>query len=103
MSLTKTLLLGLIAGGTILLGLPIGRIRRPAAGLRLFLNATAVGVLVFLIWDVLSAAWEPIDKALGDVHDDTGGLGPVLGYGVLFAAGLAAGLLGLVFYEKWMA
>ena len=30
MSLSKTLVLGLIAGGTILLGLPIGRLRRPA-------------------------------------------------------------------------
>ena len=103
MSLTRTLLLGLIAGGTILLGLPVGRLRRPAPGLRLFLNATAVGVLVFLIWDVLSAAWEPIDAALGDLHDNTGGLAPVLGYGVLFAGGLAVGLVGLVFYEKWMA
>src|SRR4051812_7915571 len=103
MSLTNTLLLGFIAGVTILLGLPVGRLRSPAPGLRLFLNATAVGVLIFLIWDVLSAAWEPIDTALGDLHDDTGGLAPVLGYGVLFAVGLAVGLLGLVFYEKWMA
>jgi ZIP family zinc transporter len=103
MGLSQTLLLGLIAGGTILLGLPVGRLRRPAPGLRLFLNATAVGVLVFLIWDVLSAAWEPIDTALGAVHDNTGGLAPVLGYGVLFAGGLAVGLVGLVFYEKWMA
>ena len=25
-------------------------------------------MLVFLTWDVLSAAWEPIDKALAAVH-----------------------------------
>jgi ZIP family zinc transporter len=30
-------------------------------------------------------------------------MAPVLGYGVLFAAGLAVGLLGLVLYENWMA
>jgi ZIP family zinc transporter len=27
---------------------------------------------------------------------------PVLGYGTLFAGGLAVGLLSLVFYERWM-
>jgi ZIP family zinc transporter len=102
-SLSRTLLLGFIAGVTILLGLPVGRLRRPAPGLRVFLNATAVGVLVFLTWDVLSAAWEPIDAALSAVHAGTGGLGPVAGYGLLFAAGLAVGLLSLVGYERWMA
>ena len=102
MSLSRTLLLGLIAGVTILFGLPVGRLRRPAPGLRVFLNATAVGVLVFLVWDVLSAAWEPIDGALGAVHDGTGGVVSAAGYGVLFAGGLAAGLLSLVGYETWM-
>ena len=102
MSLSKTLLLGLIAGGTILLGLPIGRLRRPAPGLRVFLNAVAVGVLIFLVWDVLSAAWEPIDSALGDIHEHHGGLGRAIGYGALFAGGLAVGLLSLLYYEMWM-
>ncbi|MGI8417105.1 MAG: ZIP family metal transporter [Nakamurella sp.] len=102
MSLSTTLLLGLIAGGTILLGLPIGRLRRPAPGLRVFLNATAVGVLMFLFWDVLAAAWEPIDSALGAVHDGVGHLAPVFGFGALFAGGLAAGLLGLVGYDRYL-
>ena len=102
MGLGPTLLLGLIAGITILLGLPVGRLRRPAPSLRAFLNAVAVGVLLFLVWDVLSAAWEPIDGALGEVHAGHGGLGAAVGYGVLFAAGLAVGLLGLVGYERWM-
>jgi zinc transporter, ZIP family len=101
-SLSKTLLLGLIAGGTILLGLPIGRMRRPAPGLRVFLNAVAVGVLIFLVWDVLSAAWEPIDSALGDIHEHHGGLGRAIGYGALFTGGLAVGLLSLLYYEMWM-
>jgi ZIP family zinc transporter len=96
-------LLGFIAGVTILLGLPVGRLRRPAPSLRLFLNAVAVGVLLFLVWDVLSAAWEPIEGALGGVHEGHGGLGSAFGYGVLFFAGLAVGLLSLVFYERWMA
>jgi ZIP family zinc transporter len=98
----STMLLGFIAGVTILLGLPIGRLRRPAAALRALLNATAIGVLLFLVWDVLSAAWAPIDDALTSVHEGKGGLGTAAGYGVLFTAGLAAGLLSLVYYESWM-
>ena len=103
MGLGPTLLLGLIAGATILLGLPIGRLRRPAPSLRLLLNAIAIGVLLFLLWDVLSAAWEPIDAALSDLHEGHGGLGSAIGYGLLFAVGLSVGLLGLVGYERWMA
>lgn len=103
MSLTSTMLLGFIAGVTILLGLPIGRLRTPAPALRALLNATAIGVLLFLFWDVLSAAWTPIDEALTSVHEGNGGLGVAAGYGVLFAVGLGAGLLALVYYERWMA
>jgi len=102
-SLAGTLLLGLIAGGTILLGMPLGRLRRPAPSLRVVLNATAVGILVFLVWDVLTEAWEPIDEALGALHEGSGGIGPVLGYGSLFVLGLVVGLLSLVAYETWMA
>ncbi|HEY8719022.1 hypothetical protein [Pengzhenrongella sp.] len=102
MGMSQTLLLGFIAGVTILLGLPVGRMRRPAPSLRALLNAVAIGILLFLVWDVLSHAWEPIDTALGEVHDNHGSLAPVLGYGALFAGGLAIGLLSLVFYERWM-
>jgi ZIP family zinc transporter len=97
------MILGFIAGVTILLGLPIGRLRRPAPTLRALLNATAIGVLLFLFWDVLAAAWDPIDVALTSVHEGKGGLGVAVGYGLLFAAGLAVGLLALVRYESWMA
>jgi ZIP family zinc transporter len=101
-SLEKTLALGFIAGVTILLGLPVGRLRRPAPTLRMMLNAIAVGILLFLLWDVLSAAWEPIDTALGDYHAGHHGLAPAFGYGALFAGGIALGLLALVWYEAWM-
>jgi ZIP family zinc transporter len=101
-SFEKTLLLGFIAGVTIFLGLPIGRLRRPAANLRAMLNAIAVGILIFLVWDVLSQAWEPIDAALSAYHAGHGGLGDAIGYGLLLTVGLGIGLLGLVVYERWM-
>jgi ZIP family zinc transporter len=102
-SLWKTLILGLIAGGTIVLGLPVGRVRRPALTMRAMLNALAIGVLIFLVWDILSAAWEPVDGALVELHDHGTGAATLAGYGSLFAGGLATGLLGLVAYEKWMS
>jgi ZIP family zinc transporter len=100
--LAPTTLLGFIAGVTILAGLPLGRLRNTAPALRLVLNGVAVGILVFLVWDVLSAAWEPIDVALGSLHEGDGGLGTALGYGLIAAAGISLGLLSLVAYELWM-
>jgi zinc transporter, ZIP family len=100
--LSKTLLLGFIAGVTIVIGLPIGRLKNPRPNLRLMLMSIAIGVLLFLVWDVLSAAWEPVDGALAGLHDHTGGYGPVFGYGLLFAAGLGVGLLGLVGYDRYL-
>jgi ZIP family zinc transporter len=100
---TRTLILGFIAGVTILLGLPLGRLRRPAVALCQFLNALAIGVLLFLVWDVLTHAWEPIDIAIGKHRDHTGGIWPVVGYSTLFFAGLGVGLVSLVYYERFLA
>jgi zinc transporter, ZIP family len=100
---SQTLLLGFIAGVTILIGLPLGRMRAPRPGVRQFLNALAIGILLFLIWDVLVHAFEPIDTALGRLHDGSAGIGPVLGYAALFFLGLTVGLMSLVYYEAWLA
>jgi zinc transporter, ZIP family len=100
MGLTRTLVLGVIAGVTILIGMPVGRASRLSSTVKLFLNALAIGVLLFLVWDVLSGAWEPLDAALSEMHERTGGIGPVLGYGALFAGGLVVGLMGLVAYDR---
>jgi ZIP family zinc transporter len=99
---SQTLLLGFIAGVTILIGLPLGRMRAPRPGLRQFLNALAIGILLFLIWDVLVHAFEPIDTALGRLHDGSAEIGPVLGYAALFFLGLTVGLMSLVYYEAWL-
>ena len=103
MSEGRTLLLGAIAGITILFGLPLGRIQRPLPGLRQFLNAIAVGILVFLIWDVFTHAWEPIDRALANLNDHHGGLWPVVGYSALFFAGTGVGLISLAYCERSLA
>jgi ZIP family zinc transporter len=98
MSASRTLLLGAIAGLTIFLGLPIGRMRNPAPRLRAGLNAVAIGILVFLLFDVLSAANEPVEDAI--IGGDWGNFA---GYAALFAGGVAIGLIGLVYYDRFMA
>jgi ZIP family zinc transporter len=103
MSEAQILLLGFIASATILLGLPVGRLRAPRPGLRQFLNAVAIGILLFLFWDVLVHAYQPVDAALGHVRGRTAGIGPAIGYGALFLLGISAGVLSLVYYERWLA
>ncbi|QUQ64401.1 ZIP family metal transporter [Kutzneria sp. CA-103260] len=98
MSSAQIALLGAIAGFTIYLGLPIGRLRAPMPRLRAGLNAVAIGILTFLLWDVLTHAWEPIDEALG--HQE---IGSALGNGAVLAVCLGAGLLGLVYFDRWSA
>ncbi|KIZ16044.1 ZIP family metal transporter [Streptomyces natalensis] len=98
MSSTNIALLGAIAGFTIYLGLPIGRLRTPTPRLKAGLNAVAIGILLFLVWDVLTHAWEPIDEGLSK-HQ----WGPVASGGAVLAAGLGIGLVGLVYYDGWIA
>src|SRR5690242_2800096 len=102
MSEPKILLLGFIAGVTILIGLPLGRERSVKPSTRQFLNALAIGILIFLVWDVLVHAFEPVDNALGKLHDGSGGVGPVAGYATLFFLGITVGLGSLVLYEGWL-
>lgn len=56
--------LGATAGFTIFLGLPLGRLRTVSIEVRASLNAVATGVLVFLLWDVLAHASDPVEAAL---------------------------------------
>ncbi len=68
MSSSQIALLGAIAGLTIVLGLPIGRMNAVTPKVKAFLNGTAIGILVFLLWDVLTNAWQPADEALTAHH-----------------------------------
>jgi zinc transporter, ZIP family len=96
-STTQTLVLGAIAGFTIFLGLPLGRVRNPNPALRAGLSALATGILVFLLWDVLSHAVGPVEEAVED-HDWS----RVAELAPLFVAGFTAGLMSLVYYDWWL-
>jgi zinc transporter, ZIP family len=101
-STTAILGLGAIAGATIFIGLPAGRMRGLGPAVRTLLNALAVGILVFLLWDVLSGAVEPIDSRLTALTADHphGSWAGFTGYAVLLAGGLGVGLLSLVYYDR---
>src|SRR5215831_283944 len=96
----QLLLLGAIAGFTIFLGLRLARLQNVSPKKNGFLNAIAIGILVFLIIDVFSHAWESV----GNVAQDTfsGKVSLVTGILTILAlfGGLGIGLLGLVFYES---
>lgn len=103
MSSTQITILGAIAGLTILIGLPIGRLQNPSVKLRAFLNATALGVLVFLLWDVLSHAIEPVEGSLTAAGiDPTGSWGEFVRLAFVLALGFGVGLMSLAYYERWM-
>jgi ZIP family zinc transporter len=106
MSTGHILLLGVIAGATIFLGLPIARMSSFSPVARAGLSALATGILLFLLWDVLSGAVDPIEANLGTKLADGSIQGRDLGQfawlSVLGVAGFALGLMGLVYYSVWM-
>jgi ZIP family zinc transporter len=97
MSTAHILLLGAIAGGTIFLGLPLARLQSLGPGTRTGLSALATGILLFLLWDVLSGAVSPIEHRLEVRH-----WGSFAGYAALGAGGFALGLMSLVHYAEWL-
>jgi zinc transporter, ZIP family len=95
--------LGAIAGFTIFLGLPLGRLRRQSTGLKAVLSSIATGILLFLLWDVLSRGVNPVESALNGAVHDGGSWGKFAGLALIFAAGGIAGLISLVYYDRWIA
>ncbi len=87
--------LGAIAGGTIFLGLPVARMHGLPKPVQGFLNAFATGILVFLLWDILAHAGDPVKAALQLRQGGT-----FAAMAAIFAAGIAVGLLGLVYFNR---
>lgn len=95
----QLVLLGALAGFTIFLGLPVAFVGINER-LRGFLNAFAVGILIFLIVDVFSHAWNlTTSAALSAFSGSTPGWTAVADL-FLMLGGLALGLVGLVSYER---
>ena len=104
MSQDQILVLGAVAGLTIFIGLPAGRIRGLSAGTSAFLSATATGILIFLLWDVISAGIDPVESALtAAALDHDGTWARFAGLASLFVAGFVVGLMSLVYFDELIA
>src|SRR2546427_9884039 len=68
----ELLLFGAIAGLTIFLGLPMALLQSVSPRKKGFLNALSMGILVFLISDVLANAWAPTKLAVTSAYTGTG-------------------------------
>src|SRR5918912_2413371 len=96
----QLILLGSIAGFTIFLGLPLAVLQNLSPRKKGFLNAFAIGILVFLIIDVFSHAWESTEEAANDVVASKSPLSSAIVSLVAMFGGLGIGLLGLTWYES---
>ena len=100
MSTSHIVLLGALAGFTIFLGLPLARMRNQPLALKSLLAATATGILLFLLWDVITHGIEPVESALtAAAVDHTGSWLHFAGLAAIFATGLAVGFMSLVYYD----
>jgi ZIP family zinc transporter len=101
-SFGQTVALGALAGFTIYLGLPIGRLQllgpRPRVALAMF----SVGVLAFIFVDVLSSGLGILNSALQGVKHHHQSVAYLVWLVVLLGAGFAAGSAGLAMIERRM-
>jgi zinc transporter, ZIP family len=100
MSFLETALLGAVAGFTIYIGLPVARMEILSQKARVALAMFSVGILVFLLVDVLSHGFEISENAVSDYHDGTGSFGHAAVLALLFVGGFALGSAGLGLFER---
>ena len=100
MSLSETIVLGAIAGFTIYLGLPVGRMHVLSKGTRVFLAMFAVGILAFIFVDVLAHGFEIVESAVSDFKDGKGSFATAAGLALLLMVGFGVGSAGLGFAER---
>jgi zinc transporter, ZIP family len=102
MSLGETIGLGALAGFTIYLGLPFGRLHLLSDRARVGLAMFSVGVLAFLFVDVLSHAFEIVEDAVAQLKDDKTSFGHTAALALLLGGGFALGSAGLAMVQKRM-
>lgn len=86
--------LGFVAGFTIFLGLPVAIVKSVTPRIKGFLNAITIGVLIFILIEVLPAAKQYAESAVLANHISG------MEYVAVLVFGLGLGLFGLVSYES---
>ncbi len=102
MSFAQTVALGALAGLTIYLGLPVGRLQLVGGRARVALAMFAVGVLAFIFVDVISNGLTIVNAALDKAKHHDGSYAYLIWLVVLLGAGFCAGSAGLAFLERRM-
>ncbi|MGI8559019.1 MAG: ZIP family metal transporter [Solirubrobacteraceae bacterium] len=100
MSFLQTALLGALAGSTIFLGLPLGRMQRIDDRARVALAMFAVGILTFIFVDVLQHGLSIVQVSVDAWHHHGGAFGAAALRVLLLGAGFTAGSAGLGMIER---
>src|SRR4051794_11323181 len=100
MSFAETAALGAIAGFTIFLGLPIGRVRDLSVRARVALSMLSAGILAFLFMDVGAEGLGIVETHLDAFKDHNASPWPVIGLFALLSAGFLAGVGGIATVQR---
>jgi zinc transporter, ZIP family len=101
-SFGETVILGALAGFTIYLGLPFGRIELISSRARVALAMFSVGVLAFLFAEVLVHGVEIVEEAFEHLEEGEGSIGKAALLSLMLGGGFAVGCAGLALVEQWM-
>ena len=96
----QLIILGAIAGFTIFLGLPLVAFHNTSVRKKGFLNAVAIGILFFLVIEVLAEAGESVKEAVKEFAEGKLAAQEPTILAITLIGGLALGLLSLVIYER---
>jgi ZIP family zinc transporter len=99
-SFPETIGLGALAGFTIFLGLPAGRLQLFGSRARVALAMFSVGILAFIFVDVLSSGLAIVHTALDNVKHHNGSVPYLMLLVALLAGGFLAGSSGLAAIER---
>ncbi|MHB8491173.1 MAG: ZIP family metal transporter [Solirubrobacteraceae bacterium] len=100
LSFAHTALLGAIAGATIFLGLPVGRMHALGTRARLALAMLSVGILAFIFMDVASHGEAIVQERLLMFKHHHSSFWHVAWLYVLLSAGFVAGSVGITAVER---
>jgi ZIP family zinc transporter len=100
MGFAETVGLGAIAGSTIFIGLPIGRLRILDARMRVGLAMFSVGILAFIFMDVSKHGEAILETTLTRYQAHTASFGHLFGLFALLALGFTLGTAGISAAER---
>jgi zinc transporter, ZIP family len=103
MTFAQTTALGAIAGLTIFLGLPVGRLSQLGSRARVALSMLSAGILAFIFMDVGAEGLGIVETHLEAFKSHEAGFGPVLGLFALLSVGFLAGVAGIAMLQRRLA